>query len=190
VIRPSLGQHPAPDGFQQFFRLHASGVALVTAYHQEPTGAVATSFCSVSRRPPLLLVCLTCGSRTAAAIRRSGCFSVHLLRAEQIELCIRFAKTESDKGKAFEGLSTSLVPVSSLGETVVVNGTLAWAACSLWEESHAGDHSVLIGHIRQINCSYGAPLVWHDSQQRRLAEPNHQQEDLAELQLFLISRRI
>lgn len=183
MIRSRDGQQLAADGFQQFFRLHASGVTLVTAHHQEPAGAVATSFCSVSRRPPLLLVCLTRGSRTAAAIRHSGCFSVHLLRAEQIELCIRFAKAEADKGKAFEGLSISLVPVSPVGETVVVNGTLAWAVCSLWGESSAGDHSVLIGRMRQVNCSYGAPLVWHGSQQRRLASTSHQ-PDLAELQLF------
>ncbi len=57
----------------------ASGVTIITAAQQAaPVGMTATAVCSVSAKPPMLLVSLTAGSRTALGVEQSKAFAVHM----------------------------------------------------------------------------------------------------------------
>src|SRR5215813_11694426 len=68
----------------RLYRKLAAGVAVVTSYGSDgPVGLTASSLTSVSLRPPILLLCLTSGSRTLSAIRTQRAFAVHLLRDDQ-----------------------------------------------------------------------------------------------------------
>jgi flavin reductase (DIM6/NTAB) family NADH-FMN oxidoreductase RutF len=138
----------------------ASGVSVVTALGEDGmTGLTASSVTSVSLRPPLLLVSITHGSRTLAAIRARRAFAVHLLRSDQQELAGHFAGqpgvTQPDHRVV-------------LGAPVLPDA-LAWTVCLLEAEHEYGDHTLVIGAVAAAQVGIGRPLVWHDRAYAELA---------------------
>jgi flavin reductase (DIM6/NTAB) family NADH-FMN oxidoreductase RutF len=138
----------------------ASGVSVVTALGEDGmTGLTASSVTSVSLRPPLLLVSVTHGSRTLAAIRARRAFAVHLLRSDQQELAGHFAGqpgvTQPDHRVV-------------LGAPVLPDA-LAWTVCLLEAEHEYGDHTLVIGAVAAAQVGIGRPLVWHDRAYAELA---------------------
>ena len=59
-----------PAAFRRALAQLAGGVVVVTSADAEdaPAGVTATAVCSVSLEPPLVLVCLSAGSRTRETI--------------------------------------------------------------------------------------------------------------------------
>jgi flavin reductase (DIM6/NTAB) family NADH-FMN oxidoreductase RutF len=138
----------------------AAGVSVVTALGEDGmTGMTASSVTSVSLRPPLLLVSITHGSRTLAAIRARRAFAVHFLRSDQQGLAGHFAgrpgATEPDHRMV-------------LGVPVLPDA-LAWSVCLLEAEHEYGDHTLVIGAVAAAQVGIGRPLVWHDRAYAELA---------------------
>ena len=66
----------------------ATGVTVVTVAGPDgPTGMTVNSFTSVSLDPPLLLWCPARSSSRHDAFARAQAFAVHVLGAEQLDLC-------------------------------------------------------------------------------------------------------
>ena len=116
-----------------FYRKLAAGVTVVTAAGESgPVGATASSVTSVSLRPPLLLACLSTGSRTMAAIRSRRAFAVHLLAEEQRHLSVAFAAHTEDRFAERRVANRPRRASADRGHSLGV--------CRLADPRHYGDH--------------------------------------------------
>lgn len=135
-----------------------SGVVVVTTEDEDgtPHGFTASSLCSVSLEPPLLLVCLAHRARSYEAFARASRFAISMLAADQEHTALRFAGGLGDK---FAGGGLTRTPRGAL----VVSDALATLECLTTHRHQAGDHMVLIGQVidAQTN-SRLAPLVYVD----------------------------
>lgn len=135
----------------------ATGVAVVTTRHDgHPHGMTVNSLTSVSLDPPMLLVCLTAGARTTAAVLGSARFVVNVLAARQEPLALRFARRGEEH---FSGLDTD--PDRTRHSVPVVPGALAHADCAVERSFTAGDHVVVLGRVEALCTGAGTPLGFY-----------------------------
>lgn len=132
----------------------ATGVAVVTAFDGgQPHGMTVNSLTSVSLEPPLLLVCLTTGARTTAAVVSEGRFAVNILSARQEKIALRFARRGEDH---FAGL-----PLTYGAHGIpVVPDALAHLECTVERHFQAGDHDVVFGAVQRVCDRAGTPLAF------------------------------
>jgi flavin reductase (DIM6/NTAB) family NADH-FMN oxidoreductase RutF len=84
----------------------ASGVTVVTTRRPDGIhGMTASSFCSVSLDPPLVLVCVDRRNRTHAHVAEQGAFCAHILAEGQEELSQRCAGRLGEVGNQLHGVS-------------------------------------------------------------------------------------
>lgn len=156
-----LDDEPGPGvpACRRLFRKLAAGVTVITSCEPGgvPVGMTASAMTSLSLRPPLLLVCLSNGSRTLAAIRRHRVFAVHVLREDQRALAEAFANSRIQPSTKFGRVGWRPV----LGAPTIPD-SLAWAVCLLHDDRVYGDHSLIVGRVSATHASVGRPLVWHD----------------------------
>jgi flavin reductase (DIM6/NTAB) family NADH-FMN oxidoreductase RutF len=129
--------------FVQVMSAFAAGVAVVTTVDEDgvPRGLTTTAVTSVSRQPPLLLVCVDNGSRTLPAIRHSAAFVVNFIAAAHAELALQFASKAEDKFGAIDWRA------GTNGAPVLHEHAHAWADCRVEQEIEAGDHVVFIAEV-------------------------------------------
>ena len=129
--------------FVELMAAFAAGVAIVTALDEggEPRGLTTTAVTSVSREPPLLLVCVDRTSRTLAAIRHSRGFVVNFIDAAQSAVARHFSSKAEDKFGALAWRA------GAGGAPVLHEHSHAWAECLIEQEIDAGDHVVFIAEI-------------------------------------------
>ena len=121
----------------------ATGVTIVAGFDDgAPVGFACQSFTSVSLDPPLVLFCPAHTSTTWPKIQASGSFSVNVLAADQIELCKTFATSGNDKFAGLRWHPTAWGPS--------IDGVLATVHCDIEQVHAAGDHDVVIGHVREL----------------------------------------
>ena len=145
-----------PGHFRSVMGNFATGVTVITATAPSgPVGMTANAVASLSLEPLLLLVCFDDTSRTLPAVQASGRFAVNVLREGQDDLARVFASKRVAREK-FESVTHTVahgVPV--------LDGALAWLACDLRELIPAGDHTIGIGAVTQMDAADdGRPLVW------------------------------
>lgn len=146
-----------PTAFKAAMARFASGVTIVTTHDADgtPRGFTASSFCSVSLDPPLVLVCLAKSASSYPAFRDCDRFAVSVLRAEQTGLARRFAEKGADKfthGRFVAGTSG----------VAVVDDALALVECTAEHRYEAGDHVILVGRVEHADAGSGSPAVYFD----------------------------
>jgi len=151
-----MSEGVSDEAFRAAMASFASGVTIVTTIDDDgrPCGMTATAFCSVSRRPPLCLVCVAHSADAYPALKRTKRFAVNVLSRDQAAISVRFATHGIDK---FDG-----VPWSA-GETgcPVLHGALAAVECVVDSEMTTGDHDILVGAIGRIHLGLATePLVY------------------------------
>lgn len=135
----------------------ATGVCVVTSEHQgRPAGMTLNSFTSVSLEPLLVLVSLAHGTRTLDALRGSRRFTVAILHRGQRQIALDFASRGAD-------FPHHLVRRTSYG-FYPVREALAELFCDVHEIVPAGDHDLVLGHVREFLAGRGEPLVFHGGQ--------------------------
>lgn len=154
------------DGFRAAMARFAAGVVVVTTRDADgtPHGLTATSFCSVSLEPPLVLVCI---AETASALPAfTGCerFAVSILGVEHAPVAVRFATSGADK---FGARDTVLTP----GLLPAVAGALGQMECRVHDRHRAGDHIILVGTVTGVHLADGEPLVYYERSFRMLDDP-------------------
>jgi flavin reductase (DIM6/NTAB) family NADH-FMN oxidoreductase RutF len=152
------------EDFKSAMGSFASGVTVVTTVDGDgqPFGLTATAFSSVSKAPPLCLVCVSLDAEAHPVVRATGRFAVNLLASEQEWISTRFATHGLDK---FEGVDW--VRGEATG-TPVLTGALAAIECDVTTTIPAGDHDVFLGAIRRITLGNGEPLLHHRGRYRDL----------------------
>jgi len=152
-----------PEDFRSTLRLFASGITIVATHANGARhGMTCTSFASLSLEPPLVLVCLERDSHTLEAVSASGSFAVSVLSAEQ-EIV---ARSFSEPGeKPFDDFSIRNAP----NGCPIVDGAIAWLACSVERNLEAGDHNVVVGLVEDCAFDPGEPLLYFDRAYRKFS---------------------
>jgi flavin reductase (DIM6/NTAB) family NADH-FMN oxidoreductase RutF len=154
------------DDFRRVLGHFTTGVTVVTTCDADgrPTGLTASSFCSVSLDPPLVLVCVDHKSQSYPALRERGCFAINILHAEQEAISRRFASTRLDK---FDGVPHT---VSDLG-VPLVQGAIAHLECTTVSMHVEGDHTIFVGRVERAQAPSGEPLLYYRGRYERLSGP-------------------
>jgi flavin reductase (DIM6/NTAB) family NADH-FMN oxidoreductase RutF len=137
------GYGVAADHFRSLAGSLPTGVCVITSRNAQgdPVGMTSGAVCSLSCEPPLLLTCISRGSKTLTAIRESGAFVVNMLAADSAALSDRFASPVSDR---FADVAWTR---ERSGLPVLTDGTIAHAICHVYQLVSAGDHVIVIGLI-------------------------------------------
>ncbi|MFG1775666.1 flavin reductase family protein [Micromonospora sp. NPDC049048] len=144
-----------PDTFRALLRRQAASVAVVTAPGTPPVGFTATSFTSVSLRPPLVSFCLDRSSSSWPTVAGAEHVAVHLLGADQQDVARTFATRGIDRFAACPGWQYGPYGVPLL------HGPVAWLLCRVTERVLAGDHAIVLAEPLAGRHGEGAPLLYH-----------------------------
>ena len=143
--------------------LAPTAVTVVTAVGEEgPAGATANAVTSLSLDPPLMLACLDRGSRTLDVVRGAASFGVSMLASGQEQLARAFASKAPHTEKFREVAWTEREGVP------ILDGAIAWVACSLRELHPGGDHEIAVGDVLAAGGDGGDPLVFYAGTYRPL----------------------
>lgn len=147
---------PGPEtarSFRDALGRYSTGVTVVTTHGpQGPVGVTANSFAAVSLDPPLVLWSPAKSSRRCRAFTEATDFSIHVLAADQIDICRHFTQPDDH----FSGLDVTLSPEG----TPLIQGVLARFDCRTETTHDAGDHIIVIGRVLRAFHRAGAPLVF------------------------------
>lgn len=146
LLAEAISFHPATEEgrrFREALGRFATGVTVVTADGPlGPLGITVNSFTSVSLDPPLVLWCPARSSSRHDAFVQAPAFAVHVLGAEQLDLCLRFTRG----GDGFAGLD---VRPNAEGAPAI-KGVAARFDCTRHASHDGGDHTVLIGQVARV----------------------------------------
>jgi flavin reductase (DIM6/NTAB) family NADH-FMN oxidoreductase RutF len=142
----------------------ATGVTVVTVGRGDSLCAMtANSVMSLSLAPPLILIAVNKGNRTAQMISENRCFAVNVLTVEQEPIARRFA---TNGLKDFSGISFKSAETGA----PVLKDTLAWVDCRVVDVLSGGDHDIFIGQITAGDSRSGSPLLFYGGCYARLSE--------------------
>jgi flavin reductase (DIM6/NTAB) family NADH-FMN oxidoreductase RutF len=131
----------------------ATGVTVVTTTGPDgPAGFTANSFASVSLDPPLVLWSPAKASSRFSLFANAKNYAIHILAAEQAELCNRFIRG----GQGFDGLDWT----ENEQGAPVIPGALARFDCCLHAAHDGGDHQIILGRVLHCTMRAGAPLIF------------------------------
>ena len=144
-----------PVDLRSLLRNCATSVAVVTTRDQtgKPWGVTIGSFGSLSLSPPLILWALRCDSRSHPVFQAARYFAVNVLSEGQEEISRRFASADLDR---FGGIR---VEDGSYG-LPTIDGCVVNLECEQTSLFPGGDHTILVGLVRQARGSQRDPLIF------------------------------
>ncbi len=150
--------------FRRACGLFATGVAVLSARAADgtPHGLTINSFSSLSLDPPLVMVAIDRACSFLNTFESSSYYAVNILREEQSNLSVRFAKLPEGR---FSGIAWQ--PGPSTGSPVLED-VLGVLECRTLQVIDAGDHRVLVGEVVEVRIGEGRPLVFFRSEYTRL----------------------
>ncbi|MFJ5623015.1 flavin reductase family protein [Peribacillus loiseleuriae] len=142
--------------FKEAMGNYPTGVTIVTATttNNEPVGLTVNSFASVSLDPTLVLWSIDHKVSSIKAFTEGGKFAIHILAGEQQELCKTFASKNVDRFSQCEWeFSANQLPI--------IQGAFAVLECKTFKTVEAGDHTILIGEVTDIQIEKKNPMLYH-----------------------------
>lgn len=128
------------------FARFGTGVTIITVHTDAgPVGMTANSFTSISLDPPLILWSPAVSSRRHDAFAGAATFCVHVLGADQLQMAMHFARSGDDFTTHDWHLSPAGAPV--------LDGCLSVFHCATYAIHPAGDHSLVLGLVTQVDLS-------------------------------------
>jgi flavin reductase (DIM6/NTAB) family NADH-FMN oxidoreductase RutF len=153
MSRPAVGA----AAFKGVMRHHPTGVTVVTSVCDgAPRGMTLSAFSSVSADPPMVLICVNREARSYLYIATSRFFCVNFLSGDQRELAERFSGGVRER--QFDGVPYSV----DITGAPVIDGTIGHLDCEVFEEHHAGTHSIFIGRVIGCGARPGTPLGYYN----------------------------
>src|SRR5262249_53252679 len=108
----------------------------------------ANAFTSVSKEPPLVLVCVDREAVMHGRILAAEAFAISVLSAAQEHLARYFADRLRPNGLA-QFAPVEGTPGPRTGAPLLA-GAVAWLECDLQEVHVAGDHSIFVGSVLNL----------------------------------------
>jgi flavin reductase (DIM6/NTAB) family NADH-FMN oxidoreductase RutF len=160
-----MKQTQSSEAFRRACSRFATGVAIATLRdaHGVPHGLTVNSFTSVSLEPALVLVSIAHSASVIDAFRAARHFAVNVLHQDQQALSNRFASRDTNR---FDGLAWTPAPSGS----PLLEGALAWFECRTFRALEAGDHTLFLGQVEELEVHDGLPLLYFASSYRRIQE--------------------
>lgn len=147
---------PGPDttrAFRNALGCFGTGVTIVTTLTSRgPLAITVNSFTSVSMDPALLLWCPAKGSLRHDAFVSASYFAVHIVAENQLDLAKHFAMNG-------EGFDTVVWHPNAAG-TPTLPGCIARFDCQHFACHPGGDHSIVIGTVREVTTRPGKGLIF------------------------------
>jgi flavin reductase (DIM6/NTAB) family NADH-FMN oxidoreductase RutF len=155
--------HLNPSALREAFGHFPSGVIAIAAeLDGDRLGMAASTFVPVSLDPPLISFCVQNDSATWPRLAKMPTLGISVL-GEGHDDAVRTLAAKS--GDRFAGLDT----VSSAAGAVFIKGTCMWLESAIEQLVPAGDHTIVIMRIHDIQIHADvAPIVFHRSIFRRL----------------------
>ena len=138
------------DAMSQF----CTGVVIVTGVHDgSMAGFAAQSFVSLSLEPPLIAVCPGKTSTSWPKLKEAGHFCINVLGEDQRQVSDLFAQ---------RGQVADMGWHPAVSGSPILDGVLAYVDCALAAEHDAGDHTIAVGRVLDIDILDGerAPLLF------------------------------
>lgn len=151
--------------FRSALSQFATGVTVITTRDENGGffGMTASSFNSVSLKPPLVLWSLSAQSRGVRFFQANPHYVINVLASDQAHLAERFASRVEAR---FEGVGFDL---SHTG-LPILHGVSAWFECHNRSRHPEGDHLILVGEVERCAYEVKPGLVFHGSRFSRVAE--------------------
>ena len=142
--------------FKEVLGNYPTGVTVVTMMTDEvvPLGLTVNSFASVSIDPIVILWSIDKRVSTYEHFVNSKKFAVHILASNQSELCYLFAARDVDR---FSNCDWEM----SKHNLPIIKDVAATLQCETFKSVEAGDHTILIGKVIEIDGGNPAPLLYH-----------------------------
>jgi flavin reductase (DIM6/NTAB) family NADH-FMN oxidoreductase RutF len=131
-----------PENFKMFMAQLAGAVTIITTRdaHRQVWGFTASSVCSVSLEPPLVLFCLEQSADCYPAFLESKSFAINFLSAEQSALSALFAMKGSAKYRETPFVEGAF-------DLPLLPGALVHLECSVFARYPGGDHIIFVGQV-------------------------------------------
>lgn len=144
------------DAFRSALGRFASGVTVVTTCGPDGAdhGMTASSFCSVSLDPPLILVCVEKIATMHDPIISCSHFAVNVLTDKQEQIARRFAEAEGDR---FAGIGFS----RGAHSIPLIEDALATLECRRTAAHSGGDHTIIVGEVELAAWQDERPLLYY-----------------------------
>ncbi|MGJ9386082.1 flavin reductase family protein [Salipaludibacillus sp. CF4.18] len=142
--------------FKEVMGNYPTGVTVVTTSDNQgvPFGLTVNSFASVSLDPLLILWSIDHRVTSLETFKKSEKFAVHILAGEQKEICKLFASKEVDRfGSCDWKYSDYNLPI--------ISEAFAVLQCKTFKQVEAGDHTILIGEVVDIEIENKDPMLYH-----------------------------
>jgi flavin reductase ActVB len=146
---------PAPAAFREAMSVLPSGVTIMTTVDAAgtPRGFAASSFCSLSMEPPLVLVCLAKTAQCHDAFHESDEWAIQIVGDLHVDLISRFATKGVDKFGGGE-----FVP-NNRGVPVLPDASVL-LQCSAYERYDGGDHTILVAKVWSVEIRESVPVLY------------------------------
>jgi flavin reductase (DIM6/NTAB) family NADH-FMN oxidoreductase RutF len=143
--------------FKDVMGNYPTGVTVVTTTDENgvPLGLTVNSFASVSLDPTLILWSIDKRVSTYDIFTNADKFAVHVLAGDQGDICALFASKGTDRfGNCEWEMSDNHLPI--------LKGTAGVLHCKTHKTIEAGDHTILIGEVVEIENHSKPPLLYHN----------------------------
>ena len=165
-VQPRGEVMPDSQTFRQAWGKFATGVSIVTTADSDGSvhGMTANGINSVSLDPLLVLVCAGHTTTSYPLIRDSRRFAINILNEDQQAIAEYYARpTDQKTGDLDIGISRTE------HGGYMVDDSLAQMDCRVVNEYVAGDHTIFIGEVEEINVSDGKPLLFFEGRFGQIA---------------------
>ncbi|MCB9778996.1 MAG: flavin reductase family protein [Alphaproteobacteria bacterium] len=139
------------NDFRNAMGRFAAGVTVLTCRTADGAdhGMTASAVCSVSKDPPLLLVCVTKGNATDQVLQTAHGFALNILARDQVDLSNRFAGWGVDPAAdRFAGLALDRAPHTG---AAWLPGAVCRIDCAVHGVLDGGDHHIYLGRLEAVD---------------------------------------
>lgn len=136
------------------------------------SGCTASAVCSVSDEPPVLLVCINRTSRNNAIFKENGRLCVNVLRAEQQNMAMLFARSSgatpaaarfTDSAWSLSAATPASIPPLPHFQLPALENALVSLDCSVIDTAEIGSHTVFYCRVEATRFgNQGSALLYYE----------------------------
>ena len=149
------------DEFRSALGQFATGVTVITTLDDDgqPHSMTANAFSSICLDPPTVMVCVAHGTHTNGYLEKTSRFGVNILKQEQLELGVYFAKKPADRTG-----DVSYHYSAAADNTPVLDDSMVFFGCEVRCAHVYGDHTIYVGEVTEMRRNdSSAPLMFFNS---------------------------